>query len=170
MAQYNHQNCTLHVPIINEDGDAAAIQATAGGGSAGTASSAAVAASPIALYEIAAINRVFPALGQTQMLSFLRLALLHVPTSARAGGARKGKGTTAALEATEYRLTPVGLLEADAGTDVMEELDIWILAYLDNNSLRLRYIRHVVSGAREFAYADSEVLMAIGDLYTPNVK
>lgn len=71
--QYNHQTGTLHVPLAAGDG-------------------AAAEAKPIAIAEIEAADRRFPALRQPAMLHLLKHALAHARGRAQHGGSAGGAG------------------------------------------------------------------------------
>ena len=49
-------------------------------------------------------------------------------------------------------------------------LDAWILQNLDDEAARKARVDALVALARPFAYARSEVLAALGDMYAHNVK
>lgn len=140
---YNHQSGTLHLPFSNPG------------------------SSPVALAEIAAAGRTYPALTQVQMQAALRYALKGV-------AADQLPGAPASRTHPLHKLDTVpSTVHQQQGGDVLQpadDLDDWILSNLDNPTLRRARVSALVQAAQPFQYQQSEVLMVIGTALSTSVK
>lgn len=136
MYQYNHQHGTLHLPCHHLEDPTA-----------------------VALSDIPAHNRQYPALSQVQMQAVLKQAL-ESPT-----------------DSIDQPLQPVHLPRWEGETasstymkTIADSLDDWILNNLTDADVRKIYVRRLTLAARAFSYEKTEVLLAIGNLFSANVK
>ncbi|KAG2482859.1 hypothetical protein HYH03_018249 [Edaphochlamys debaryana] len=120
--QYNHKLGCIELPL-------------AGGGG-----------SPIAIAEIPATGRRFPAATQTQMLAALRVALGDEPAE---GGELKPVPA------------PGSSAVAGAGSAEAQDLDAWILAVVNNPTKQRRACKRLALHARAFEYPQAEVVAAL---------
>ncbi len=190
--QYNHQHGCLHLPALHSSG---------------------TAATPVALAEIPATGRTFPALTQVQM----QMAVRHALDSERAAPADAASNThlqlgadgapalasdlvasglpmgcsgeeahTATSSSSSRQAAgcpgllplqlpgPSGFDHAGSG-ELMDwvshdGLDEWILSNLTSPEARKARVARLAAAARPFSYDKSEVLMAIGNMFSANVK
>lgn len=140
---YNHQSGTLHLPFSNPG------------------------SSPVALAEIAAAGRRYPALTQVQMQAALRLALKQV-------SAQQLPGAPGAASHALHKLDTLPSMQQQQGDGGQlrhtEGLDDWILSNLDDHTLRRARVSALVAAAQPFQYQQSEVLMVIGTALSTSVK
>ncbi|KAK9814536.1 hypothetical protein WJX72_007546 [[Myrmecia] bisecta] len=174
MYQYNHQVGSLYMPFNTYKGQ---------GGT------------PVALKEIRATGRTFPALTQRQMQLAVHEALREVQTTGLlapldpptactevASAAARANGSNAASTASRDgsigtngaatggaepagSAEPSWLMENEPGS-----LEDWILRNLDDPLVRHTYVTAMSAAAKPFKYADSELLMSFGNLFSDNVK
>ncbi|KAG2426593.1 hypothetical protein HXX76_012909 [Chlamydomonas incerta] len=104
--------------------------------------------SPVAIAEIPAVGRVFPAATQPQMLAALREALGHGSSSSSSDG-----DAASALQPVD--LEAAGLPKAQEG------LDAWILRMVGDEGLRQAACDRLAGHARPFTYAQSEVMVTL---------
>ncbi|KAF6265604.1 hypothetical protein COO60DRAFT_1623787 [Scenedesmus sp. NREL 46B-D3] len=141
---YNHQSGTLHLPFDNPG------------------------SSPVALTEIAAAGRTYPALTQVQMQAALRAALTGVT-------AEQLPGTSGSSSQPLHKLNTLPSIQQEppGGAEEplsAEGLDDWILSNLDQPTLRRARVSALVRAAQPFQYRESEVLMVIGTALSTSVK
>jgi hypothetical protein len=178
---YGHQAGTLHVVFSRRRG---------GKDESGPLSSP----TPVALAEIRAQGRVFPALRQTEMLRALRHAL-HLDETAGAGGGGGGGDSSGARgqqqqdEQEEDRLPPPRPLppvphpdehnpQDDDGEEHWlgldeAELDAFLLACLDCDATRKRRVERLTAAARPVTLDPPltlEILETMGTVLSDNVK
>jgi hypothetical protein len=134
--QYNHQCGTLHLPFSNPG------------------------SSPVALAEIEASGRCFPALSQVEMQAALQRALADV-------GPDHVEAATHPEVAAPLRTLPS---VTDAAAAEATDVDAWIAANLANHTLRRARVAALTAAARPFAYEDAEVQLVIGTSMSTSVK
>ena len=135
------------------------------------------------LQEIQAVDRLFPALDQTEM----QLACKHVLSAVSSRDQNGSAGSAAtplqlpALEsATASVSTDSSWQASQDGGQVQEPhpewlqqrdgLDSWILENLNDGPRRLRMVNMLVRMAAPFRYGASKVVKALGNLNSENVS
>eukprot|EP00878_Enallax_costatus_P035078 GHUV01039049.1.p1 GENE.GHUV01039049.1~~GHUV01039049.1.p1 ORF type:complete len:465 (+),score=115.48 GHUV01039049.1:190-1584(+) len=136
--QYNHQHGTLHMPFTNPG------------------------RSPVALAEIQAHGRQFPALSQVQMQAALKAALRQVTEDELPG---HGGAAHQLLAASITHHTEGGMQQQHS-----EDLDGWIMTNLTQHSLRRARVQALTKAAEPFKYSSCEVMMVIGTALSTSVK
>eukprot|EP00879_Flechtneria_rotunda_P014637 GHRR01015296.1.p1 GENE.GHRR01015296.1~~GHRR01015296.1.p1 ORF type:complete len:383 (+),score=106.09 GHRR01015296.1:506-1654(+) len=138
--QYNHQDGTLHLPFSNPG------------------------KSPVALAEIQAAGRQYPALTQVEMQLALRAALKEVSTAEL----HHNKAEVAELH------TLPSMQHAEPGEEHQhsgqEGIDEWIMSNLDQPTLRRARVTALTKAAKPFQFQHCEVLMVIGTSLSTSVK
>lgn len=162
--QYNHQHGSLNLPVEGYPQNV-----------------------PIAIKEIAAVDRVFPALDQEEM----QLACKHVlnPVTSSMGDEPKDVDEPGH---DAHKLTPEPLpmaAAAQAGAESngahggcqsnneqpiwlqsRDELDPWVLQNLRDGDRRLKMVQALTDLALPFRYGASRVVRALGNLFSENVS
>lgn len=115
---------------------------------------------PVALAEIPAHQRRFPALTQVQQQATLRWTLAdvtpnHVEAATQPGAAAKLRPVPQQQQEQE---------EEEAG------LDEWILDNLHNHTLRRARVAALSAAARPLAYQECETVLVIGTTMSTSVK
>ena len=123
-----------------------------------------------AVQEISAVDRVFPALTQTEM----QLACMHVLKDVLANSEDTSMLSPLQLP-TPTSAQPNGASQARPVPDWMQQqqqdkLDAWILQNLNNGKRRLKLVQALTNMALPFQYANSKVMQALGDMYSENVS
>ncbi|KAG2432692.1 hypothetical protein HYH02_006676 [Chlamydomonas schloesseri] len=144
--QYNHKLGCLDLPLTIR---------SAGQDGGGTE------CSPVAIAEIPAVGRAFPAATQPQMLAALRESLgmrggssSNSSSSSSSIGNGNGGGVAAPLQ--PVNLEAAGLVEAQEG------LDEWILRMVRDDRLRQAVCARLAAhAARPFTYPQSEVMVTL---------
>lgn len=108
------------------------------------------------LQEIKSLNRVFPALSQSEMQQAVRHVLATVDL-------QSGKHA-------EQILQPLKLGEPGSWNCDENTLDNWILENLVDGQRRLRLVETLTAAARPFRYSKSHIQQQLGDLYSENVS
>jgi hypothetical protein len=113
----------------------------------------------------------------------MQLALKHALSEEAGAGEEEGAEGGAGTAARPLRAVPVDELPllshedsssgggggGDGGA-ALDELHAWMLSHLDSDALRRDRVARLAASARPFSYAQHEVLMEIGDMFTRNVK
>ncbi|DBB14910.1 TPA: hypothetical protein ACH3X3_004508 [Trebouxia sp. C0006] len=161
--QYNHQNGSLNLPVEGFPQNV-----------------------PIAIKEIKAVDRVFPALDQVEM----QLACKHVLEPVlTADDEEATTPSPAPLQMADSQTPPTAATGEANGTssngatsngaqfkDHQEwsqdrgGLDKWILTNLNDGQRRLKMVKALTNLAKPFQYGASTVKQALGDLYFENVS
>jgi len=186
---YGHQAGTLHVSFARRRA-AGGSDGGVGGGGAGEPPPEPHQQTPVALAEIRAHGRRFPALTQRQMLRALRHALHAAEREDGEEGASPGGGSSGASDSSgdadddaaplvarplpviphpeddpELAAVWLGTSEAD--------LDVFLLRCLDCADTRRRRVRRLAAAARPVELAPPmslEVLATMGTVLSDNVK
>eukprot|EP00878_Enallax_costatus_P042889 GHUV01050396.1.p1 GENE.GHUV01050396.1~~GHUV01050396.1.p1 ORF type:complete len:127 (+),score=47.44 GHUV01050396.1:279-659(+) len=118
--------------------------------------------SPVALAEIQAHGRQFPALSQVQMQAALKAALRQVTEDELPG---HGGAAHQLLAASITHHTEGGMQQQHS-----EDLDGWIMTNLTQHSLRRARVQALTKAAEPFKYSSCEVMMVIGTALSTSVK
>ncbi|PNW83919.1 hypothetical protein CHLRE_04g215550v5 [Chlamydomonas reinhardtii] len=148
--QYNHKLGCINLPLRLPGSSQEQRQQQDGGAEC----------SPVAIAEIPAVGRAFPAATQPQMLAALREALggsVNSSNNDNGNGQGEGEGgdgdVTAPLQPID--LDAVGMPEAQAG------LDQWILRMVGDQGLRQAVCERLAGHARPFTHSQSELMVTL---------
>ena len=138
----------------------------------------------LALQEIQAVDRVFPALDQVEMQLACKQVLDPVLSASgpdspmpSAEPLEMAPSLTVASNAREEGNVNAALSNSSQGQEHQPEwlqergeLDGWILQNLNDGQRRLKMVKALTKLALPFRYGASNIMQALGDLYFENVS
>lgn len=127
----------------------------------------------VQLQEIKAVDRIFPALSQTEM----QLACMHVLEDALSESKDTCTLDGLPMPTRSVLTDPDAHSNGSTATDTtpgwlqrQDELDEWVLQNLKDGERRLQLVKVLTQMALPFQYGSSRVVQALGDMYSENVS